>query len=364
MTRSRKIRLILPIALALLLIGLCVLSLATIDSDFVTRQIAAQIGKSAEATTEIHRAEIRPFAGEVKLEGVAITKEDKATRFRFATDHVEAKVSVKRLIVRRLDFLTVHVEKPTVTIVRTDREIPEGEALPALADILPARIKEITAPRRTKKDEKREFDFVIQDLTIEDGRFAYNETRGDVRSAVELTKLKYHATDVSISRFYRLLVGANIEGDLNAGGIKGTFKKHHAAGVSTISFTNLDMRGLNAGFLPTDAILITNGLMDASAKLIGEGNAVVTVKVSGLAIERNPNSRRKTFFMLPVKELVKFVNRKGGNFDLALNLSGGGWHTSDDLDELIAGFLRDFWVNMMQEGMTGLADWLHERLSR
>ncbi|NOZ23196.1 MAG: hypothetical protein GXP25_19150 [Planctomycetes bacterium] len=361
---SRKMRVLLPVAVVLLLMGLCILSLATIDSAFVTRQIAAQIEESAEAKTEIQRAEIRPFAGEVRLEGVTITKEDKGTHFRFVTDHIDAKVSVEKLIVRQLDFLKVHVEKPAVTIVRTDREIPKGENLPTLADLLPTRIKKLASRSPKKDEEDRPFDFVIQDLTIEDGSFAYKETRGKVQSLVELKKLKYHATDVSISRFYRLLVGANIEGDLRAGGFKGTFRKFHSPGASTVSFTNLDMRSLNTGFLPIDAIVIKSGVMDVTADLLADGNTMVTVKVSGLEIERNPNSRRKTFFLLPVKDLVKYVNRKGGNFDLALKLSGAGWHTSEDLDELIAGFMKDFWMSIMQDGMTGFANWLHEKLSR
>ena len=363
MALSRKIRLLIPVGIVLLLIGLCVLSLATIDSVFVTKKLAEQIEKGAEAKTEIERAEIRPFVGEVSLEGVRISKKEKGTSFEFVTDHIEAKVSVKKLIFRQIDLVKVHVEKPRVSIVRTDREIPKGEDLPALTDLLPEQFKKLTTPNPMEEKRDREFDFVIHDLSIKDGTFTYKELRKGVESTFALEDLKYHATDVSISRFYRLLLGADIEGDLSAGAIKGSFKKVHAPGASSVSVSRLDMKSLNSTFLPTDAFVINSGVMDASAQLLTGGEALITIKVSGLTIEKNPNSRSKTFFLLPVGEVVKYVNRKGGDFNLTLKLSGCGWHTSEDLDELIAGFWKDFWANILEGAVSGVSEWLRDKLS-
>jgi hypothetical protein len=353
-----KKRLLIPVIIVLGGIALGALSLATVSSGFVTRKLAAQIEESAAAKTDIGGATVRPFSGEIELEDVKITKVEEGTTFEFSVGHVEAKVSVRKLIFRQLDFVSVCVEKPQVTIVRTREDAPPS--------LLKNSLKQFTVPqpKEGEGEQEQEFDFVIHDLSIRDGSLIYKESREDAEAMVELRKLKYHASEVSISRFYRLLLGANIEGELVAGGGKGSFKKVHAPGVSSICIKDMDMTCLNSCIVPADVFVISNGVMSASADMLSGGSVIVHVAIAGLKVSENPDSPGKTLLFIPVKKIVDYVNRKGGNFDLRFALSGEGWHTSEDLDELIAGFWQDLWADIMGEEFAQGAAVLRKILSR
>ena len=357
MALLRKRYLLVVALVVLVAVGLAVLSLATVGPAFVEREVSRHLKKSAGAETDIKKAEINPFTGEVKLEQVAVTKKNEGTDFRFTVGHVTAQVSVKKLVFRQLDFVSVHVEKPNVAIVRTKKGSTPAEDFSQVSSLLKDSLERFTKPKRKReKKAKPEFDFVIHDLTISDGTFSYREARDKTESSVGLRKLNYHATEVSLSRFYRLLLGSNIEAELVAGKAVGTFKKVHAPGVSSVSVTGLDMTTLNSCIVPTDVFVISSGTIDAKAELLVSGRAVVNVNITGLTVSENPHSPSKTFLFIPARKVIKYVNRKGGNFNLRLTLSGAGWHTSEDLEELLEGFWQDLWTDIMGKEFAKLRD--------
>lgn len=361
---SSKKLLLVPLAVVLLLVLLCVLSLATVNSDFVKRKIAERIEESAHATTEIGKVEVNPFVGKLALRNVKIAKQKEGCTFDLVADSVTAEVCVKKLIYRDLDFVAVRIEKPVVTVVRTDGGISQAAQMFSVADLIMGKAANPPKPEVRKKEPKEGLDFVIHDLRIVDGGFTYQEVRGDKKTAIELRNLQYDATEVSISRFYRLVVGANIEGELVTATGKGTFKKIHGPGVSAIRIANLDLTTLNSCFVPTDVFVISKGSLNASADMSPGGGVVVRVSVSDLAIAENPASPSRTVLFIPVRKIVKYVNRKGGRFDLELKLSGEGWHSSEDLDELIIGFWQDLWTNILGKDVSSLTDLLRKSLSR
>lgn len=334
------------ILVALLCLTL-VLSLVSLDGEWLKHSLANKARETLQADLTIRKIEFSPFQGKASLEGIVLSRRTEASDLDVNAHSVDLKVRLWPLLYRSVQIERLVLDGPEVVFVERRAPRQEGGTADKIKGFAKKKLSDVQ-----KAGESRSIDWFVQHLIIRKGAVQYRAVReAEQPFELKLGGMEYSASDVSLTSFYRLVYGADITSRVWMGS-EALLEKAGSKTPSTLLLTGVDLDYLDRYFDQTDALVVAGGMMEVRCVAEGVVRNRVEVVLKGLKLGSNPEAASQEFLFVPVDRVIRYAGEKQGNLSLVFAVNHV-FEASDDLESIASEFWKGLWIAVLKEVSPG-----------
>lgn len=375
---SKRTTIIISVCLAL---AILLLALNPLVSRIVGRMTEKKLEQKLGAKIELASLKLNLFTGRAVAKGFQLAyTQSNGNRLLVKSQLLDTKLKLLPIFTAdKVDIPWVTLRKPQISYERKAKGEARG-IIDRSKQIFDLWRKKRRKKKEAKSNPKKKYDIIIGKIDIDQGRFDWiDHTVAEFPLTTTYDELTFKSSGFSSRAPLRFLMNSEYTGVVIASGEKATLysKRTFDPEVKTQRSVT-EIYGVNiAHFAPyfgmsgsretPNPILLKGGRLDyRRSSYLSQQPWKMTLdynlELTGLNLSLNKDAEKNTFFFIPVRKLVEYVEEKEGKLSFSFHLELGFDELEGEISDVLEDFLLAAFAGAMREAAKQMGVKIEEKI--